>query len=87
MKQPVSELLSQGNTTSAHKMQKAFIALIASCAGVSVLISFGVLFSMIFESIRFFSDYSLFNFLFGTHWARNLAVDGEKADKPLAYCP
>ena len=88
MKIPVAELLSKGKNTPAHRMQKAFIALIASCAGVSVLISFGVLFSMIFESLRFFSDYSLFNFLFGTHWAPQFSgLDGEKADQAFGVLP
>ena len=54
---------------SAHRRQNVGRVVMGMCAGFSIVVSFGVLFSMIFESILFFSRYPMFDFLFGTHWS------------------
>lgn len=88
MSDTLLDVLKQGKVSHAHKMQKVFIALVFLCAGVSVLISFGVLFSMFFESIRFFSDYNIFRFLFGTHWAPQFSdLSGEEAQSAFGVLP
>ncbi len=46
----------------------ALWALIA-CAGVAVATTLGIIFSVLFESFRFFQQVSPLDFLFGTHWA------------------
>ena len=38
------------------------------CSSVAVLTTVGIVFSLLFESLRFFSDVSVFEFLFGTMW-------------------
>ena len=38
------------------------------CSSVAVLTTVGIVFSLLFESLRFFSDVSVFEFLFGTKW-------------------
>ncbi len=38
------------------------------CSSIAVLTTVGIVFSLLFESLRFFSDVSVFEFLFGTKW-------------------
>ena len=38
------------------------------CSTVAVLTTVGIVFSLLFESLRFFSEVSIFEFLFGTKW-------------------
>ena len=38
------------------------------CSSVAVLTTVGIVFSLLFESLRFFSNVSVFEFLFGTKW-------------------
>ena len=38
------------------------------CSSVAVLTTVGIVFYLLFESLRFFSDVSVFEFLFGTKW-------------------
>ena len=38
------------------------------CSSIAVLTTIGIIFSLIFESFRFFSQVSLFEFLFSTEW-------------------
>ena len=38
------------------------------CSSVAFLTTVGIVFSLLFESLRFFSDVSVFEFLFGTKW-------------------
>ena len=38
------------------------------CSSVAGLTTVGIVFSLLFESLRFFSDVSVFEFLFGTKW-------------------
>ena len=38
------------------------------CSSVAVLTTLGIVFSLLFESLRFFSDVSVVEFLFGTKW-------------------
>jgi len=42
-------------------------------AAVAVLTTMGIVASLLFEAVRFFSAYSFLDFFFGTHWAPNTA--------------
>lgn len=53
-------------------------ALIA-CSVVAVLTTIGIVFSLIFESFRFFNRVSIFDFLFGYHWSPQSAFEGAGA--------
>jgi len=43
--------------------------LLVACSAVAVLATIGIVFSVLFESLRFFSEVPLVSFLFGTVWA------------------
>lgn len=50
-------------------VERAIRYLMLACAGLAVLTTFGIVFSVLFESLRFFGKVSLLQFLFGTHWS------------------
>ena len=45
----------------------------------SVLVTIGIVFSLLFEAIRFFQSVRIFDFIFGTHWypAKTFVRDGQ----------
>ena len=44
-------------------------AVLIACSGVAILATIGIVFSVLFESIRFFAEVPVLEFLFGLHWA------------------
>ncbi len=40
-----------------------------ACSGVAILTTIGIVFSVLFETLAFFREVSVIEFLFGTHWA------------------
>lgn len=67
--------------THAHRIQKIGRILMGICAGFSLVVSFGVLFSMMYESFIFFSRYPVFDFIFGTHWSPQFEGIGTDSSK------
>jgi phosphate transport system permease protein len=43
-------------------------------ATIAILTTVGIVISVLFESIEFFSQVSIFEFLFGTHWSPQIAI-------------
>ena len=44
------------------------------CASIAILTTVGIVFSVLFESLRFFSMVPVTDFLFGTHWSPQTAL-------------
>lgn len=40
-----------------------------ACSSLAILTTFGIVMSVLFESVRFFGDVPFANFMFGTHWS------------------
>ena len=53
------------------------IALIA-CAMVAILTTFGIVFSLVFEAMQFFTKISPIDFLFGLHWSPQTAMRADQ---------
>ncbi|MEG9863046.1 MAG: phosphate ABC transporter permease subunit PstC [Parvularculales bacterium] len=52
-------------------------------AALAILTTVGIIASLLFEAMRFFSAYSWIDFFFGTHWAPNIALRGAAADEDV----
>lgn len=60
---------SAGSAASPRQwMERAIALTLAACAGVSVLTTVGVVFVLLIESIPFFGEVSVLEFLTGTKW-------------------
>ena len=52
--------------------------LLLLCASVAILTTVGILLSVLFESLRFFSKVPFHEFLFGTHWSPQTAMRADQ---------
>ncbi len=57
-------------------VERFITIILVACSAVAILTTIGIVFSLIFESIRFFQKVSLFDFLFGYHWSPQSAFEG-----------
>ena len=57
-----------------HRVEKIFSIIMLLSSLVAVLTTFGVVVSLIFETIRFFGMVSFTEFLFGLHWSPQIAL-------------
>ncbi len=60
-------------------MEKPIKAYLLLCAVFSVLVTAAIIFSVAFESVRFFHSVSLGDFLFGTQWSPQTAMRSDQA--------
>jgi len=67
------------NVKPAWWTEKSIDALFMIAASVAVFITFGIVFSLMFEALRFFSMVSPIDFLFGINWDPQVHIsEGEK---------
>ncbi|WP_086929465.1 phosphate ABC transporter permease subunit PstC [Agarilytica rhodophyticola] len=59
------------------RVEAIFKNMLLACACIAILTTIGIVFSVLFESLRFFQQVSVFEFLFGLEWAPQ-AHDGEQ---------
>lgn len=64
--------------TARHKVEKIFSIIMLLSSLVAVLTTFGVVFSLLFETIRFFGMVSISEFLFGLHWSPQIALRADQ---------
>jgi phosphate transport system permease protein len=56
-------------------VEKFITGILVICSAVAILTTIGIVFSLIFESIRFFQKVPFFDFLFGYHWSPQSAFE------------
>ena len=57
------------NNKAREDVEKIFKGLLFVCSLVAILTTIGIIFALLFESIKFFSVINIFDFLFGTSWS------------------
>ncbi len=60
-------------------IEKYIKYLLIFCSSIAVLTTIGIIFSLIFESFRFFSQVSIFEFLFSTEWYPFIPIREDQA--------
>ena len=66
-------------------MERAVIGLLLLASTIAILTTAGIVLSMLFESIDFFSRYPASAFFFGTNWAPNFRGDSDLGIIPLLW--
>ncbi len=56
-----------------------------ACAGVAILTTIGIVFSVLFESLRFFQAVPVTDFLFGLQWSPQIAMRADQAGSSGAF--
>lgn len=59
-----------------HFVERSVMVFLIMCSAVAIFTTIGIVLSLIFESIRFFSMVPLWDFLFGMHWSPQRAFEG-----------
>ena len=59
-----------------HFVEKTIMAILIACSVVAIFTTVGIVLSLIFESIRFFTMIPIHDFLFGLHWSPQSAFAG-----------
>ena len=59
-----------------HFVERAVMLLLVACSVVAIVTTIGIVLSLIFESIRFFTMIPIHDFLFGLHWSPQSAFAG-----------
>ncbi len=60
-------------------VEKAFNVLLFLCSSIAIITTAGIVFSVIFESMRFFSMVPISEFLFGLEWSPQIAIRADQA--------
>ncbi|GIU66966.1 phosphate ABC transporter permease subunit PstC [Candidatus Phycosocius spiralis] len=60
-------------------------ALMIVASGIAILTTIGIVLSLLFETLRFFSTYSPIDFLFGTHWSPQVAIRADQIGQSGAF--
>lgn len=55
------------------------------CSAVAILTTIGIVASLLFESLRFFSVVPIFEFLFGTQWSPQIAIRADQVGSSGAF--
>ena len=63
---------------SRIRVEKFLRILFFVSAVIAIFTTIGIVMSLLYESIRFFSLYPFFDFLFGLHWAPNIAIRSDQ---------
>ncbi len=66
-------------------VERAVEVLLAGCAALAILVTAGIVLSMLFEAIRFFRLVSPTEFLFGLHWSPQTALRADQVGSSGAF--
>ncbi|MXN65981.1 phosphate ABC transporter permease subunit PstC [Stappia sp. GBMRC 2046] len=59
-----------------HVVERTTMVFLAACSAVAIVTTIGIVLSLIFESLMFFRQVPVFDFIFGTHWSPQSAFEG-----------
>jgi len=68
-----------------NTVEKAILALLIAAAGIAILTTAGIVFSLLFETRNFFSQYPASEFFFSTTWSPNFRGNSELGILPLLW--
>jgi len=62
-----------------YAVERVFNITLFTCSSIAIFTTFGIVFSVLFESLNFFQKVPFFDFLFGTHWSPQIAIREDQA--------
>ena len=65
-------------TRARNKVERIIKWAMLLCAGIAILTTVGIVASVLFESIRFFSQVPISEFIFGTNWSPQTAIRADQ---------
>lgn len=66
-------------------VERSFKWILLGCSLIAIFTTVGIVLSVLFESIRFFQQVSIFEFLFGTHWSPQMSIRADQVGSSGAF--
>nr|WP_314442495.1 phosphate ABC transporter permease subunit PstC [uncultured Sphingomonas sp.] len=66
-------------------VEKWLMGLLVAASSIAILTTFGIVLSLLFETMRFFSMVPASDFLFGTNWSPQVAIRADQAGSSGAF--
>ncbi len=68
-----------------HRVEALTRHLMRACSVIAILTTIGIVFSLLFETLRFFQTVSLAEFLTGLHWSPQMAIRADQSGSSGAF--
>ena len=68
-----------------NSVERVVVVVLIACSSVAVLTTIGIVLSVVFETLRFFSRYPWYEFLFGLQWAPQIAIREDQVGQSGAF--
>ncbi|MGB5259731.1 MAG: phosphate ABC transporter permease family protein, partial [Gammaproteobacteria bacterium] len=68
-----------------HRVEAAVITGLIACSLLAILTTVGIVLSVLFESVRFFDEVPITDFLFGTEWSPQTAIRSDQVGASGAF--
>lgn len=68
-----------------NRVESIFVSVLVLAASIAVLTTVGIVFSVLFEAIRFFQQVPLSEFLFGLNWSPQTAIRADQVGSSGAF--
>jgi phosphate transport system permease protein len=68
-----------------NNVERVVLAVLVLCSVVAVLTTVGIVLSVLFETLRFFSKYPWYDFLFGLQWSPQIALRADQVGQSGAF--
>ncbi|MFK7996436.1 MAG: phosphate ABC transporter permease subunit PstC [Granulosicoccus sp.] len=73
------------STAARHYVERVVRIFLISCASLAILTTLGIVLSVLFESIRFFQQVSIIEFITGTKWSPQTAIRADQVGSSGAF--
>ena len=68
-----------------NSVERVVLWLLVACSSMAILITIGIVLSVLFEAIRFFQAIPITEFLFGTKWSPQMAIRADQVGSSGAF--
>ncbi len=68
-----------------NSVERTVRVLLIACSTIAIFTTVGIVFSVLFESLRFFSQVPFWEFLFGTTWSPQIAIRADQVGSSGAF--
>jgi phosphate transport system permease protein len=68
-----------------NAVESCIQAFMILASGIAIVTTMGIVLSLLFETVKFFSSYSAIDFLFGTQWSPQVAIRADQVGQSGAF--
>ena len=68
-----------------NSVERLFMLMLLLCSTIAILTTIGIVFSVLFESIRFFQIVPVHDFVLGTQWSPQLSIREDQVGSSGAF--